>query len=164
MIPRLLVALGVVATLAAVNLRVVQLERALASGQRVLLPIAGYDPRSLMQGDYWRFTVDLGVAAVVPADARRGTVILVLDDDGLVRDVAADDGRALGPAERRAVWTRHGDDPRLIPEEWFIEEGTADDWTSARRAEARITPDGVLLLTGLTDEDGRRLGPLRRRW
>ena len=164
MIARALAAFGVVATLAAVNGRVVELERALASGQRVLLPIAGYDPRSLIQGDYWRFTVELDVATVVPEGARRGTVILGLDEEDVARTVRADDGGALGPRERRAVWARQGDDPRLVPHEWFIEEGTADDWTTARRAEARLTPDGVLLLTGLTDEDGRRLGPARRRW
>ncbi|MFB0625733.1 GDYXXLXY domain-containing protein, partial [Aeromonas hydrophila] len=58
MIRRVLLLTGL-AILAAINVTVWRYERAMSSGEVVLLRLAPVDPRSLMQGDYMRLSYEL---------------------------------------------------------------------------------------------------------
>ena len=67
MIRRVLIVVGLIASLGLVAWEVSKKERLLASGDTVLLELAPVDPRSLMQGDYMR--LDYAIARQWPHEA-----------------------------------------------------------------------------------------------
>jgi uncharacterized membrane-anchored protein len=158
MIPRLLAGAALAVTLVGVNLRVADYEAALASGDRVYLPIRGYDPRSLIQGDYMRLTPD-----VLPDAPERLHGVATLDAYGVVRAVRAGDA-APGPSERRIRWRMDEDRVAYGANEWFIEEGTADAYQGFTYAALHLSEDGRTLLVGLAGPDRTLLGPRPARW
>ncbi|MCJ0763968.1 GDYXXLXY domain-containing protein [Variovorax terrae] len=162
----MLVALGLVATLAVANFAIWQKERLIAHGQPVYVELAPVDPRSLMQGDYMRlnFRIPDGVRheldsldslvalgrpqAMARRDARGVATLLRLQAPGA--PLAADEFLIeLSPKDGRWI---------LVSDAWYFREGDAARWAAARYGEFRVLPDGTALLVGMADE---RLQPIR---
>jgi uncharacterized membrane-anchored protein len=157
MIPRILAGIGALVTLIAVNAQVVRYEAALSTGERVYLPIEGYDPRSLLQGDYMRFQ-----ALVQPDRPADRVGAAKVDADGVILSVHA--GAPSGPGERVIRWRKDDERVAFGANEWFIEEGTADAYVGFRYAVLHLSDDGGALLVGLADADRALMGPRPAKW
>jgi uncharacterized membrane-anchored protein len=160
----LLLALGLVFSLGAVNYDIVRKQKIVDAGAQVLLPIRPADPRSLLQGDYMTLRYD---RTALPPDAlseslpRRGTAIVRLDADGVARFVRLDDGAALADGELRVRYKR-----RLYEQEvsygadsYFFQEGDAPLYAQAKYGVLRVDGDGDSILVGLADEHRNMLKP-----
>jgi uncharacterized membrane-anchored protein len=160
----LLLALGLVFSLGAVNYDIVRKQKIVDAGAQVLLPIRPADPRSLLQGDYMTLRYD---RTALPPDAlseslpRRGTAIVRLDADGVARFVRLDDGAALADGELRVRYKR-----RLYEQEvsygadsFFFQEGDAPLYAQAKYGVLRVDGDGDSILVGLADEHRNMLKP-----
>lgn len=128
-------------------------EYALSAGERLLLPLAPVDPRSLMQGDYMRLDYELA------RQWQPGTpLVIVIDARGIAR--RGHGNPAALAANERAIFPKQG---RIGPDAYFFEEGKGAALAQARFGEFRLYR-GELLLVGLADEQGRPLGQRRPRW
>jgi uncharacterized membrane-anchored protein len=163
-LPPLLLALGLVFTLGAVNYDIVRKQKIVDDGAQILLPIRPADPRSLLQGDYMTLRYD---RAALPPDAlseslpRRGTAIVRLDAEGVARFARLDDSAALADGELRLKYKR-----RLYEQEvsygadsFFFQEGDADLYAQAKYGVLRVDADGDSILVGLADEHRNMLKP-----
>ncbi len=157
MIPRILAGIGALVTLIAVNGQVVRYEAALQTGERVYLPIEGYDPRSLLQGDYMRFK-----ASIQPDRPDDRVGVATIDSDGVILAVHA--GSPSGPSERAIRWRKDDERVAFGANEWFIEEGTGDAYQGFRYAVLHLSDDGGALLVGLADADRALMGPRPAKW
>ena len=167
MIARILVALGAVLVLGAVDFGVLQKESIRRDGELVYLELVPVDPRSLMQGDYMALRFRLaqeidrrrvGAPAddAVPADrhlaahpseGERGLVALALD----ARRVATLAEGADPAAPRLRYRIRRGD-VWIGTNAYFFEEGQARHLRVARYGEFRLDKtSGEAVLVGLRD-------------
>ena len=158
--PRVLALVGLILTLFAVN-RSVYYEQLLSSG-RPSLTLGGFDPRSIIAGDYMRLNPTFDAPA--GDDLDRGVLIMTLDEQDVGTFVRFDDGTALADREVRVRYRVEGSDVRVVPTSWFIEEGTDDQYEGLTFAEVHVADDGTALLVALLDEDFQRLGPPAIRW
>lgn len=158
MIARILIACGLLVSLAVPAGEVVKKERLLASGQSMLLDLGPVDPRSLVQGDYMR--LDYALSRNVAVDGswpRDGALIVRLDEYGVARFVRRDDGAALAQGEHRLAYRVRGRRAHIGTDAYFFQEGTADRYQRARYGEMRVAPDGSAVLVGLRDVEGRAI-------
>lgn len=126
-------------------------------GTEILLPIAPADPRSLVQGDYMALRYPEALIGGLPAGG--GRALLELGPDRVVRGVRLSDAPA-GPGEV-ALRLRSGRErPRLAPDSFLFEEGTAKSWQAARFVMARVSGER-LVVTGMADETLTRIQPVR---
>ena len=148
---------------AVVNFPIWQRESLLRDGQVLLLELAPVDPRSLMQGDYMalRFAVSqkLGPADVGDSSVKAGYVVVKRD----ARNVGTferiyRDGDALAANESRVHYRIRKRDVRIVTNAYFFQEGTADEYNTARFGELRVAANGDALLTGMRDKDLKLLG------
>lgn len=157
------------AILAGINATVWRYERAMSSGEVVLLRLAPVDPRSLMQGDYMRLNYEIA-RELTSRDARatqnKGSDTLVIRLDAhqvatLVADGKADrlasDERLLQVHQSERQW-------QIGPDAYFFEEGSGQQYEAARYGEFRLQADGKTLLVGLRDEAYQPIGQTRARW
>ena len=154
------------AILAAINVTVWRYERAMSSGEVVLLRLAPVDPRSLMQGDYMRLNYELTrqLGNRQQDEAPADTLVISLDDQQVASWVEGGKPEAPGPGER-LLKVRQRDGQWFIgPDAFFFEEGTGDQYESARYGEFRLQEDGNTLLVGLRDEAFTPLGHTRPAW
>jgi uncharacterized membrane-anchored protein len=146
-----------------VSLEIAGKEQVLAKGETLLLELAPRDPRSIMQGDYMtlRYTLarDLSGASGV---AHAGATVVERDGDGIARFVRVDDGQPLSTGQHRLTYRFRGGEATIGTNAYFFEEGTADQYETARYGEVRVAADGTTLLVGLRDADRRPLGVARR--
>jgi len=153
---RLLIVLGLLAAVVAVNLAILRYERILDEGDIVLLPLAPVDPRSLMQGDYMRlrYAVEPDIEQLTGDEADANYAILRVDDKRvghLVRVQADAEPRA---SDEMAVRFQHRKGRIIIATDaFYFEEGRADHFQAARYGELRVINDGTALLSGLRDAD-----------
>lgn len=159
---RALVALAGVAILAIVNFGIYQKEQLLAHGEVILLELAPVDPRSLMQGDYMALNFRLQWAIPLSDPPRDGYAVIALDPNGVATYRRLDDGGPLAPDERRIFYRSRLAQIKLGTNAFFFQEGTADEYANARYGEARLSPNGDILLTGLRDAARRPLGAASR--
>lgn len=159
------------AILAGINATVWRYERAMSSGEVVLLRLAPVDPRSLMQGDYMRLNYEIArelTSRDTRANQDKGSDTLVIRLDAhqvatLVADGKPDrlasDERLLQvhQSERQWQW-------QIGPDAYFFEEGTGEQYEAARYGEFRLQADGKTLLVGLRDEAYQPIGQIRARW
>ncbi|MGU5693849.1 GDYXXLXY domain-containing protein [Aeromonas veronii] len=157
------------AILAGINATVWRYERAMSSGEVVLLRLAPVDPRSLMQGDYMRLNYEIArelTSRDVRATQNKGSDTLVIRLDAhqvasLVADGKADrltrDERLLQVHQSERQW-------QIGPDAYFFEEGTGEQYEAARYGEFRLQADGKTLLVGLRDEAYQPIGQIRARW
>ncbi|MFB2862072.1 GDYXXLXY domain-containing protein [Aeromonas sp. MdU4] len=161
------------AILAGINLTVWRFERAMASGEVVLLKLAPVDPRSLMQGDYMRLNYDIARQLTGrPGDDQHAseqgydeaTLVIRLDQHQVANWVADGQPDQLA-ADERLLQVRQSDRQWLIgPDAFFFEEGQGESLNAARYGEFRLQADGKALLVGLRDENYQPIGQSRSRW
>ncbi|WP_323929884.1 GDYXXLXY domain-containing protein [Aeromonas veronii] len=157
------------AILAGVNATVWRYEHAMSSGEVVLLRLAPVDPRSLMQGDYMRLNYEIA-RELTSRDARAtqnkgsDTLVIRLDAHQVATLVAdgkpdrlASDERLLQVHQSERQW-------QIGPDAYFFEEGTGEQYETARYGEFRLQADGKTLLVGLRDEAYQPIGQIRARW
>ena len=163
-----LLALSAVATVAVANIGIADKENTIANGQKVYVPLAPVDPRSLMQGDYMRlrFTLpplvdfdrrDAGVEGLLGS---RPYAVGRLDARGVVAWERVEKYDApIAPGEFRIQLTPKNGDWTLVTDGWYFAEGDASRWEQARFGEFRVQPDGKALLVGMADD---QLAPIGR--
>ncbi|HHQ4723495.1 GDYXXLXY domain-containing protein [Aeromonas veronii] len=157
------------AILAGINATVWRYEHAMSSGEVVLLRLAPVDPRSLMQGDYMRLNYEIA-RELTSRDARAtqnkgsDTLVIRLDAHQVASLVAdgkpdrlASDERLLQVHQSERQW-------QIGPDAYFFEEGTGEQYETARYGEFRLQADGKTLLVGLLDEAYQPIGQTRARW
>ncbi|MFQ1684579.1 GDYXXLXY domain-containing protein [Aeromonas veronii] len=157
------------AILAGINATVWRYEHAMSSGEVVLLRLAPVDPRSLMQGDYMRLNYEIA-RELTSRDARAtknkgsDTLVIRLDAHQVATLVAdgkpdrlASDERLLQVHQSERQW-------QIGPDAYFFEEGSGEQYETARYGEFRLQADGKTLLVGLRDEAYQPIGQIRARW
>ncbi|GKQ99666.1 hypothetical protein CF138_04325 [Aeromonas hydrophila] len=163
---RLALLLTGLAILAAINVTVWRYERAMSSGEVVLLRLAPVDPRSLMQGDYMRLNYELArqLGNQQQDEAPADTLVIRLDEQQVASWVEGGKPDQLARDERR-LQVRRSDGQWLIgPDAYFFEEGTGEQYEVARYGEFRLQESGKALLVGLRDEQLKPVGNTRVRW
>ncbi|MGL5844184.1 MAG: GDYXXLXY domain-containing protein [Aeromonas hydrophila] len=163
---RLALLLTGLAILAAINVTVWRYERAMSSGEVVLLRLAPVDPRSLMQGDYMRLNYELArqLGNRQQDEAPADTLVIRLDEQQVASWVEGGKPDQLARDERR-LQVRRSDGQWLIgPDAYFFEEGTGEQYETARYGEFRLQESGKALLVGLRDEAYQPIGKTRARW
>jgi uncharacterized membrane-anchored protein len=150
---RILIALGALLVLAALNDAIVGKERIRRDGEVVYLSLAPVDPRSLMQGDYMalRFALaqelERGSGALREGQTRRADVAL---DAKRVARLATTEGDAA----LRLRYRIRGGHVWLGTNAFFFEEGSAHRYASARYGEFRVDrASGEAVLVGLRDAE-----------
>lgn len=165
-----LIAVGAVLVLAAVHLDVRHKEEVIAHGQKIYLPLAPLDPRSLMQGDYMALNFSLPTVVRQALDegealgaARQVQVVATLDAHGVASVLrVARAGEALAAGEQLLPLRRLRGDWVLVTNAFHFPEGQGGPFSRARFGEFRALPDGRALLVGLTDENLQTIQPAPR--
>lgn len=144
------------------NVSIINKERLLDHGQIMVLRLAPLDPRSLMQGDYMVLDFDAGRAihqAVWQSEEAESSRRAVMEEiDGVWRFKRLYRGEDLASGERLLKfkladrWTA-----RISSGSYFFEEGRGQLYDRARFAELRVADDGTSLISGLLDENKRRI-------
>jgi uncharacterized membrane-anchored protein len=147
---RVLLVVGAVLVLGAVNWSILGKERIKTNGERIFLALAPVDPRSLMQGDYMALRFEIA-DRISPAAS--GTAPLLVETNGVASlnpDVDADGLRIRYRMRHGQIW--------LGTNAYFFEEGTAERYNGARYGEFRIDrASGEAVLVGLANEKLKRL-------
>lgn len=157
------------AILAGINATVWRYERAMSSGEVVLLRLAPVDPRSLMQGDYMRLDYEIArELASSPARATQDngsdTLVIRLDAHQVASLVADGKPDQLASHERLLQVHQSERQWQIGPDAYFFEEGTGAQYETARYGEFRLQADGKTLLVGLRDDAYQPIGTPRARW
>jgi uncharacterized membrane-anchored protein len=159
MMRRVLIVVGLVASIGLVAWEVAKKERLLASGATVLLELAPRDPRSLIQGDYMQLDYAIARRQAAGADwPRDGALVVSADDDGVAQFRRLDSGEPIATGEHRLTYRVRGGRLQLGTSAFYFQEGTAEVYAAARYGELRVAADGTTLLVGLMDADRRPLG------
>lgn len=166
---RLLLAAALALVLAVVAVTVKRYEHTLAEGRIVLFELAPVDPRSIMQGDF--MALDLAVNQAMhrawpetgngPGSPRYAIVRIDAEGRAAFLEFAAN---LPAPAANRLgirLHVEHGM-PRIGPDAFFFQEGTAERYATAAWGEFRVAADGTALLAGLRDERLEPLGDVKR--
>jgi uncharacterized membrane-anchored protein len=148
---------GLLLVLAAVNYTIFQREQLLAQGQRIYLPLAPIDPRSLMQGDYMalRFQLAIDVDKAMASALKDGVAVVKVDNNGVAAFVRIDDGQALQVNEQRVAFKTRKRQVQIVTNAYFFQEGSRARFEPARFGVLRVNPQGKALLTALAD--GKRV-------
>ena len=166
-----LIAAGALLSLGLVHFDVQKKEQVIAQGQKIYVPLAPRDPRSLMQGDYMalNFAFPEGVRKALNEGDRLGLnrhaqVVATLDARGVatVRRLAQD-GAPLAAGERLLPVKRLQGDWVLVTDAFYFPEGQGEPFAQARFGEFRALPDGRALLVGLADENLQPIAPAPRK-
>lgn len=165
-----LIAFAAAAALGLVHRDVQHKEQVIAQGQKIYVPLAPRDPRSLMQGDYmalnFGFPDDLRRQLDEPGSARPihpPQVVARLDARGVAEMLrVARDGEALGEGERYLPLKYLHGEWVLVTDAFYFPEGQGEPFSRARFGEFRALPDGRALLVGLADEALQPIAPAPR--
>ena len=149
---RLLIILGAVLVLGAVNYSIVGKESVIRNGVVVYLDLAPVDPRSIMQGDYMtlRFRLAQDIRSTVkPLPAEGGSELAPVNIaknqvGSLARMGETGNVRIRYRIRKGEVW--------LGTNAFFFEEGREPQYREARYGEFRVDPtSGEAVLVGLRD-------------
>ncbi|HHQ4479357.1 TPA: GDYXXLXY domain-containing protein [Aeromonas veronii] len=157
------------AILAGINATVWRYEHAMSSGEVVLLRLAPVDPRSLMQGDYMRLNYEIArelTSRDTRANQDKGSDTLVIRLDAYQVATLVADGKPDRLASDERLLQVHQSERQwqIGPDAYFFEEGTGEQYETARYGEFRLQADGKTLLVGLRDEAYQPIGQTRARW
>lgn len=163
----LAIALAGAVALGLVHRDVQRKEQVIAQGEKLYLPLAPRDPRSLMQGDYMalNFVIPGNVRQQLKEQANQGLVRSVqvtvrLNPRGVAEVLrVAQDGETLATDERRLELKRLKGDWVLVTDAFYFPEGLGTPFSRARFGEFRALPDGRALLVGLADESLNAIAP-----
>ena len=158
-VSRVLIALGALLVLGAVNAAIVGKERVRRVGEIVYLPLEPVDPRSLLQGDY--MALRFGLVREIERRNGGGDKTEPTTHEGQVAlaQVTLDDQRIASLAPQGATaslklrYRIRGGHVWLGTNAFFFEEGSAERFTGARYGEFRVDRDsGEAVLVGLRND------------
>jgi len=156
--PRLLILLGALLVLGALNYAIYGKEHIKSNGEIVYLKLAPVDPRSLMQGDYMalRFALVRELEQSLDFNADKSAQA---PREGEVRwanvTLAADHVASLSSAETplKLRYRIRNSQVWLGTNAFFFQEGEAQRFSTARYGEFRVDRrSGEAVLVGLRDE------------
>jgi uncharacterized membrane-anchored protein len=168
-----MLAAGTVLALGASNYDVMKKEQVISGGQKIYIPLAPRDPRSLMQGDYMALNFDLPrvIRTTLSGDdddrnLQSANVVAQLDARGVatvlrVADVPARE--ALAKTEILLPLLRKNHDWTLVTDAFYFPEGKGEPFKQAKFGDFRVLPDGRALLVGLADEQLKPLAPAKNK-
>jgi uncharacterized membrane-anchored protein len=159
MVRKLVLFLGLAIALGIPGAMIVHKERVLAAGTPVLLELASFDPRSLMEGDYMRLNYAIANQLWRQGEnwPQSGRIVVKLDEHGVARLVGHWPEVPLGDNRLLAYRKRKGR-VRIGPDAFFFQEGEADRYRDARYGELRLDSSGEAILVGLRDAQRNPLG------
>ncbi len=160
--PTLAILFSTVLALALAAAAIWQKEDVIAHGQKIFVPLAPVDPRSLTQGDYMRLNFQvpaLDKERATGTPAGRPQVVARKDERGVASLLRRDRGEPLAAGEFRIELTQKHGQWSLVTDAWFFEEGQAQRFAQARYGEFRVTGDGRALLVGLADNQLKSIPP-----
>jgi uncharacterized membrane-anchored protein len=157
LITRVLIVIGALFVLGAVNASIYAKERTIASGTTIYLELAPVDPRSLMQGDYMALRFRLAeeieqarASGKIAERTRRASLDIDARGVATLRSGSGGEPAIRFKLRNEAVW--------LGTNAYFFEEGSAHRFEPARYGEFRLDPQsGEAVLVGLRDEALREL-------
>jgi len=158
----IVLAITVATVLLAINVEIAGKEQIVRNGTTVLLRIAPRDPRSLLQGDYMalRYTMAGAVASEAEQfEMNDGIAVIELGELNEARFVSLYKDQQLQDRQHLLRYRKRGDSVRLASDAYFFEEGSGQEYSTARFGEIRINTNGDAVLIGLRDAEGERLGP-----
>lgn len=165
---RLLLVLGVLLVLGAVNFSIWQKQQIVDDGQIILLKLAPVDPRSLMQGDYMILRYDLADQLADPLVEQRnqptgqlppkGQLLIEQDAQHVVTQAQLYRGQPLQAGQYLLNYRHKNGQIWLGAESFFFQEGFAAAYQVAQYAELRVDHQGHSVLVGLYDA---KLQPIR---
>ena len=132
-------------------------ENILKNGKTVLLPLAPVDPRSLMQGDYMALDFAINRTAFSAASAEQseglkdGDLVVSLDKNSVAHFKRFTDNSAKSGDEVLLSYRIRDGQPKFATNAYFFQEGTAEQYESARYGEFRVSKSGNMILTKLRD-------------
>jgi uncharacterized membrane-anchored protein len=157
----IVLAVSVATVLLVINVEIAGKEQIVRNGATVLLRIAPRDPRSLLQGDYMALRYTMAGAVAREADQLEmndGTAVIELGELNEARFVSLYKDQQLQDRQHLLRYRKRGDSVRLVSDAFFFEEGSGQEYRTARFGEIRIDTNGDAVLIGLRDADGERLG------
>ena len=148
---RILIAIGALLVLGAVNFSILGKERVKRDGVVVYLDLMPVDPRSLMQGDYMtlRFRMAQDIRSTVkPLPAEGETALAPVN---LAQNRVGNLAR-MGEGNVRIRYRIRKGEVWLGTNAFFFEEGKDQQYAGARYGEFRVDPtSGEAVLVGLRD-------------
>lgn len=150
--------------LAGVNYTIYSREQLLSNGQIVLLELAPVDPRSLMQGDYMAldFAINRTAFAAVSTEQserlKDGYLVVWLDKNSIAHFKRFADNTSVSVDERLLRYRIRDGLPKFATNAYFFQEGTSEQYVSARYGEFRVSDSGDMILTKLRDAQFTELG------
>lgn len=153
--------------LGVINFAVWQYEQTLAKGETILLELAPVDPRSLMQGDYMALNFALAQEIqqeLRPSKDRQPLVrlaVVELNDQGVAKLVSLDSQQPLLANQYYIQYRERNRRIHLGTNAFFFQEGTAEQYESAKYGLFKVNTQGEMLLTRMLDENFQALGSNR---
>ena len=138
------------------NNSVLQKEKLLSNGQLILLELVPVDPRSLMQGDYFRLRYEISEITIANSISKRGFCVVKLNENGIVsKRVRIQDKRVpLAEHEYLIEYTsKESGDINIGAESFFFQEGKGEEYGNAKYGGIKTDKQGNSLLIGMYDEN-----------
>ncbi|SJM65523.1 GDYXXLXY domain-containing protein [Psychrobacter piechaudii] len=178
----LLAIVGLIVVLVAVNLGIKKYEIHLATAEKVLLPLAPVDPRSLMQGDYMALNYAISEQIMAAIEKQLATTedqqpiesLYSLSQDGLVvikKDTqgvghfvrlvspSEEDQLSLAKEELLLAYRLRQGQLKIATNAFFFQEGQAAAFEQAKYGLFRVNDKGDPLLTDMVNGDFEVIDP-----
>ena len=133
-----------------------------AEGQTVFMDLRPVDPRALMLGDYMRLRYAeerVPEGKSVKDQPPKGAFVMRLDDNNVASFVRVDEGKSLGEKEIRFNYTRTNRSLTFGAPRFYFENGTAEDYESARYGVFKVDETGRTILVNLAKDDFEIIRP-----
>lgn len=178
----LLAIVGLIVVLVAVNLGIKKYETHLVTAEKVLLPLAPVDPRSLMQGDYMALNYAISEQIMAAIEKQLATTedqqpiesLYSLSQDGLVvikKDTqgvghfvrlvspSEEDQLSLAKEELLLAYRLRQGQLKIATNAFFFQEGQAAAFEQAKYGLFRVNDKGDPLLTDMVNGDFEVIDP-----
>ncbi|MBI3563535.1 MAG: GDYXXLXY domain-containing protein [Gammaproteobacteria bacterium] len=149
--------LGLVIILAAVNSLIIGKQHTLANGRVMLLDLAPRDPRSLLQGDYMalRYRLTQAIESITASSTDvDGDAVVRLDKNQVAEFVRLHNtNEPLHEGDYLLHYRMRGGAVKIATDAFFFQEGQAATYNNARYGRFRVSTKGEAVLTGVCDAD-----------
>jgi len=155
----IIILINLILLLGLFNNSIIQKESLLSEGKLILLELAPYDPRSLMQGDYMRLNYSISEDIDNKNISKRGFCVVKLSDTGIAKKVRLQDGKLpLNDKEYLIKYTLRGwRGINIGAESFFFQEGESKKYDKAKYGGLKVDNEGNSLLIGLYDENRKKI-------
>lgn len=152
----------VILVLIATNININKKEDLIVNGEKLVLPLAPVDPRSLMQGDYMRLRFKLAVDIqkklriqnnnkAIPM--QQGFVVVEKNEKGVVTFIDLFHKQKLEESQLLIPYKYRNYRVVFTTNAFYFQEGQASHFGAAKFGEFRHSKDGELILVHLLDKD-----------